>query len=83
MSITDDATDDAAPAALAELPPSAKLVYKVLEYEGSLTQAEIAAETRLCTRTVRYAVGNLEAAGCIDCRVSLKDARRSIYWIGS
>ncbi len=81
MSLTDDGTDDTVPADLADLPPSAKLVYKVLEYEGCLTQAELAAETRLCTRTVRYAVDNLEAAGCIDCRRSLKDARRSIYWI--
>ena len=66
---------------LTDLPPSAKLVYKVLEYEGAMTQAEIATESRLCTRTVRYALTKLEAAECIDSRASVKDARRSIYWL--
>ncbi|MFP9060436.1 MarR family transcriptional regulator [Natrialbaceae archaeon A-chndr2] len=66
---------------LEELPPSAKLVYKVLEYEGAMTQAELASATRLCSRTVRYAITKLEAGDAIESRVSLADARRSIYWI--
>ncbi|WP_247004901.1 MarR family transcriptional regulator [Halosolutus gelatinilyticus] len=68
-------------ALIEELPPSSKLVYKVLEYEGSLTQEEIAAESRLCSRTVRYALGKLEGRGLVDSRVSLDDARQSKYWI--
>jgi hypothetical protein len=37
-----------------ELPPSAKLVAKVLDYEETLTQSQIAEETLLPARTVRY-----------------------------
>ncbi|ELZ16091.1 hypothetical protein C477_16395 [Haloterrigena salina JCM 13891] len=73
-------TDDPDPTeSLTELPPSSKLVYKVLEYEGSMTQEEIAAESRLCARTVRYALGKLEDAGLVTSRVHLEDARQSKY----
>lgn len=67
--------------ALTELPPSSKLVYKVLEYEGSMTQDQIATESRLCPRTVRYALGKLEDAGLVTSRVHLADARQSKYQI--
>ena len=66
---------------LTELPPSSKLVYKVLEYEGSMTQEEIADESRLCARTVRYALGKLEDAELVASRVYLEDARQSKYRI--
>ena len=73
-------TDDPNPnESLIELPPSSKLVYKVLEYEGSMTQEEIAAESRLCARTVRYALGKLEDEGLVTSRVHLEDARQSKY----
>lgn len=62
-----------------DLPPSAKLVYKVLEYEGSLTQDQVATESRLCSRTVRYALVTLENDGFVTSRVHLKDARQSVY----
>ncbi|MBZ6495482.1 MarR family transcriptional regulator [Natrinema longum] len=68
---------------LSELPPSAKLVYKVLEYEAPLTQEGIAAESRLCSRTVRYALGKLEDEGLVTSRVCLEDARQSNYRIDS
>lgn len=81
MSATEpDATDRTA-AKLTDLSPSAKLVYKVLEYEGELTQSEIAAESRLCPRTVRYALKRLERNGVVDSRVHLEDARQSVYRI--
>lgn len=81
MSATEpDATDRTA-AEITDLSPSAKLVYKVLEYEGELTQAEIAAESRLCPRTVRYALKKLERNGIVDSRVHLADARQSVYRI--
>ncbi|APW99264.1 MarR family transcriptional regulator [Halobiforma lacisalsi AJ5] len=70
-----------AEAAVTDLPPSAKLVYKVLEYEGSLTQEEIAGESRLCSRTVRYALDKLEGQELVASRVCLEDARQSKYWI--
>lgn len=66
---------------VSELPPSSKLVYKVLEYEGAMTQEEIAAESRLCPRTVRYALGTLRDHDVVESRVSLADARQSKYWI--
>jgi len=82
MSATDHDSDvDVGTTAITELSPSAKLVYKVLEYEGSLTQEEIAAESRLCSRTVRYALGKLEDQDLIASRVCLEDARQSKYWI--
>ncbi|ELY54735.1 ATP-binding protein [Natronococcus jeotgali] len=68
-------------AVVSELPPSSKLVYKVLEYEGAMTQAEIAAESRLCPRTVRHALGTLADRGVVDSRACLADARRSMYRI--
>ncbi|WP_436346774.1 MarR family transcriptional regulator [Natronorubrum sp. FCH18a] len=76
-----DATDADASGSLTELPPSSKLVYKVLEYEGSMTQEEIAGESRLCSRTVRYALGKLENEQLVTSRVYLEDARQSKYRI--
>ena len=65
--------------ALKELPPSAKLVAKVLEYNDALTQSELAEETLLPPRTVRYALGRLEDADVIESRFSFTDARKRIY----
>ncbi len=65
--------------ALADLPPSAKLVYKVLEYEGELTQQRLAEETRLSTRTVRYALNSLESIELIEQKVYFADARKRLY----
>ncbi|MFB6299034.1 MAG: MarR family transcriptional regulator [Halobacteriales archaeon] len=66
---------------LADLPPSAKLVYKVLEYNDTLTQGEIAEETMLPPRTVRYAITRLEEIGVVDSRFSFADARKRLYSI--
>lgn len=62
-----------------ELPPSAKLVYKVLEYGGRLTQKEIIEETYLPPRTVRYALNRLKDEDIIEERFNFKDARQSLY----
>ena len=67
---------------LRELPPSAKLVYKVLEYDGSLTQGEITDATLLPARTVRYALTRLEEADLVSSRFSFTDARKRIYSLG-
>ncbi len=82
MSATESDThgdDPGTDVSLDDLPPSAKLVYKVLEYEEPLTQEGIAAESRLCPRTVRYALGKLEDRELIASRVCLEDARQSTY----
>jgi DNA-binding MarR family transcriptional regulator len=65
--------------AVRDLPPSAKLVAKVLEYNETLTQSQLAEETLLPPRTVRYALSRLEDVGVIDSRFSFADARKRIY----
>ncbi|WP_318566760.1 winged helix-turn-helix domain-containing protein [Salinigranum marinum] len=62
-----------------DLPPSAKLVAKVLDYEDTLTQSQIAEETLLPARTVRYALTRLEDAGVVSSRFSFSDARKRLY----
>jgi len=65
--------------AVRDLPPSAKLVAKVLDYNDTLTQSELAEETLLPPRTVRYALSRLEEEGVVDARFSFTDARKRIY----
>ncbi len=62
-----------------DLPPSAKLVLKTLEYEGDLTQKEIIEETLLPPRTVRYALAILISDRIVEKHVSLRDSRQSLY----
>ncbi|MFC7165234.1 MarR family transcriptional regulator [Halospeciosus flavus] len=64
-----------------DLPPSAKLVLKVLEYEGPLTQQEITEETRLPQRTVRDALDRLLEEGIVTKEPYFRDARQSQYAI--
>ena len=68
-------------AELEDLPPSAKLVAKVLEYEGELTQSQLAESTLLPARTVRYALTQLEEHDLVESRFSFQDARKRIYTI--
>lgn len=70
-------------ATVTDLPPSAKLVFKTLEYEGELTQGGLAEETRLSRRTVRYALTSLEDADVVTSRLCLQDARKSVYSLTS
>ncbi len=64
---------------LRDLPPSAKLVFKVLEYEGALTTREIIAKTNLPARTVSYALKTLINKGLVIKRSHARDARKSVY----
>ena len=80
MSATEVQADDAAGwEAVADLPPSAKLVAKVLEYNDRLTQSQLAEETMLPPRTVRYALTRLEEIDAVDSRFSFTDARKRVY----
>lgn len=63
---------------LQELPPSAKLVAKILE-EEEMEQHTIADETMLPDRTVRYALNRLKEANVVTSRISLTDARKEVY----
>ncbi|SIR09825.1 Winged helix-turn-helix DNA-binding [Haladaptatus litoreus] len=65
--------------AVRDLPPSAKLVAKVLEYNETMTQSELADETLLPPRTVRYALNRLEDEDLVDSRFSFSDARKRLY----
>lgn len=86
MSTTDAVTADEGTAdrwaAVRDLPPSAKLVAKVLDYNDTLTQSELAEETLLPPRTVRYALSRLEEEGVVDSRFSFTDARKRLYSLG-
>ncbi|WP_114579269.1 helix-turn-helix domain-containing protein [Saliphagus sp. LR7] len=62
-----------------ELPPSAKLVAKVLEQNEAMTQQMITEETLLPDRTVRYALSRLDEENTISSRFSVMDARRQLY----
>lgn len=64
---------------LRELPPSAKLVAKVLEGSRPLSQGQVAEETLLPDRTVRYALNRLGEADLVESRYSFTDARKQVY----
>jgi len=71
MTSTDDIVQD--------LPPSAKLVLKVLEYNGGLTQKQIVENSRLSQRTVRDALDRLQDADVVEKDIYIPDARQNLY----
>ncbi|MFW6385132.1 MAG: helix-turn-helix domain-containing protein [Halodesulfurarchaeum sp.] len=74
-------TDDEFRERLRELPPSAKLVAKILETDEPLSQGQLAEESLLPDRTVRYALNRLHDAGLVDSRYSFRDARKQLYFL--
>lgn len=68
---------------LRELPPSAKLVAKVLETDAPLSQGRLAEVSLLPDRTVRYALNRLEESDLIGSRYSFKDARKQVYYLNT
>lgn len=62
-----------------ELPPSGKLVLKVLEYNGGLTQKQIVEKSRLSQRTVRDALDRLQEQGIVEKNIYIPDARQNLY----
>lgn len=71
MTLTDELVQD--------LPPSAKLVLKVLEYNGGLTQKQIVEHSRLSQRTVRDALDRLQEHEVVEKDIYIPDARQNIY----
>lgn len=61
------------------MPPSAKLILKTLEYEGALSQKDLAARTMLPERTIRLSLSHLINQGYVKKKTSLRDARQRIY----
>jgi DNA-binding MarR family transcriptional regulator len=77
---TDDPETTPPTDVLSELPPSAKLVVKTLEYnDDALTQGELAEKTLLPARTVRYALTQLDDHELVNSRFSFADARKRYY----
>lgn len=68
---------------IVQLSPSVKLVFKVLEYRGLMTQKELVAESCLPPRTVRYALSRLKKEGILEERLYYKDARQCLYGVKS
>lgn len=66
---------------LLRMPPSSKLLLKTLEYEGALTQKDLASRTMLPQRTLRLALRHLLESGYVKRRVSARDGRQRIYEI--
>jgi len=66
---------------LLSMPPSSKLLLKTLEYEGIMTQKDLANKTLLPARTVRLALSHLLKKGYVKKKVSIRDARQKIYEI--
>lgn len=75
----DTLTSDEFEDRLRELPPSAKLVAKVLEIDAPLSQSQLADESLLPDRTVRYALNRLEEENLVISRYSFHDARKQVY----
>jgi len=66
---------------LRDLPPSAKLVAKVLETDAPLSQGQLAEASLLPDRTVRYALNRLEESDLVGSRYSYRDARKQVYFL--
>jgi NAD+ kinase len=64
---------------LLNMPPSAKLILKILEYEGSMSQKDLATKTLLPERTIRLSLGHLVNRGYVKKKTSLRDARHRTY----
>ena len=64
---------------LKNLPASAKLVYKILAHEGSMTQKDLISASLLPDRTVRYALDLLINRGIIIKQPHFSDARQTVY----
>lgn len=66
---------------LRDLPPSAKLVAKILEDGDALSQGQLAEASLLPDRTVRYAINRLDDADLLGSRYSFNDARKQVYFL--
>ncbi|MDT7862077.1 MAG: helix-turn-helix domain-containing protein [Saccharolobus sp.] len=64
-----------------KLPPSAKLVLKVLIEKKVVRFKELQEQTKLPTRTLRYALKILREKGLIKTLPCLDDARERMYSI--
>ena len=66
-------------ACVSSLSPAAKLVYRTLERQGTLTQTELKRETGLCRNSIRSVTRDLADCGVLEIRPDPTDARRRLY----
>jgi len=62
-----------------DLPPSAKLVAKVIEHEGAMDAGEISEAARLHPSTTRDALKRLVEENVVKVRMDEGDGRRLVY----
>jgi len=68
---------------LMKIPPSAKLIMKMLELEGPMTYRELVEKSMLPERTIRQALSTLLYKQLIKKRTLPRDNRQKIYCIAS
>ncbi len=66
---------------LRDLPASAKLIYRILQDEGSMTQKDLINASLLPERTARYALNTLLKKGIITSQPHFSDARQTVYGV--
>jgi DNA-binding MarR family transcriptional regulator len=66
---------------LRDLPPSAKLVAKVLQTDAPMSQGQLVEASLLPNRTVRYALNRLDDVNLVKSRYSFTDARKQVYYL--
>jgi len=64
---------------LSNLPPSAKLVIKVIEHEGEMDKEEICERARLPPSTTQYALKKLVEEDVVEVKVGEGEGRRLVY----
>lgn len=63
------------------IPPSAKLLLRVLREKKILRFEELMEETMLSKRTLLYAIKALRELGMIETQICMNDARKRFYCI--
>ncbi|WP_433634510.1 hypothetical protein [Halomicrococcus sp. NG-SE-24] len=76
---TSDETPEERFERLLALPPSAKLVYRVLQEEAPLTQRQVRENALLPARTTRDALTKLKDRGLVEEGLYAPDARKRLY----
>jgi DNA-binding MarR family transcriptional regulator len=61
------------------LPPSSKIVLRILGTEGALTHKDIVNKSHCSPRTVRYALKRLKEHELIIEKMNIRDMRQIIY----
>ncbi|RBI62553.1 hypothetical protein DMJ13_11935 [halophilic archaeon] len=76
---TSDETPEERFERLLALPPSAKLVYRVLQEDAPLTQRQVRENALLPARTTRDALTKLKDGGLVEEGLYAPDARKRLY----